>query len=80
MEHELSEEERKCPECGEEMEVIGKKVTKHLEIIPAQVRIREDVYFAKSVTRMKQIHRSSKRLSRILSSKEALLLLRRLRI
>ena len=45
VEHELSEEERKCPECGEEMEVIGKKVTKHLEIIPAQVRIREDVYF-----------------------------------
>lgn len=43
--HELSEEERKCPECGEEMEVIGKKVTKHLEMIPAQVRIREDVYF-----------------------------------
>ena len=31
VEHELSEEERKCPECGEEMEVIGKKVTKHLE-------------------------------------------------
>lgn len=23
--HELSEEERKCPECGEEMEVIGKR-------------------------------------------------------
>ena len=45
VEHELSEEERKCPECGEEMEVIGKKVTKHLEMIPAQVRIREDVYF-----------------------------------
>ncbi|MBQ3300287.1 MAG: IS66 family transposase zinc-finger binding domain-containing protein [Ruminococcus sp.] len=45
MEHELSEEERKCPECGEEMEVIGKKVTKHLEMIPVQVRIREDVYF-----------------------------------
>ena len=45
VEHELSEEERKCPECGEEMEVIGKKVTKHLEMIPAQVRIREDVYY-----------------------------------
>ena len=45
VEHELSEEERKCPECGEEMEVIGKKITKHLEMIPAQVRIREDVYF-----------------------------------
>ena len=45
VEHELSEEERKCPECGEEMKVIGKKVTKHLEMIPAQVRIREDVYY-----------------------------------
>ena len=45
VEHELSDEERKCPECGEEMEVIGKKVTKHLEIIPAQVKIREDVYY-----------------------------------
>ena len=45
VEHERSEEERKCPECGEKMEVIGKKVTKHLEMIPAQVRIREDVYF-----------------------------------
>jgi len=45
VEHELSEEERKCPECGEEMEVIGKKVTKHLEIVPAKAVIREDVYF-----------------------------------
>ena len=45
VEHSLSEEERKCPDCGEEMEVIGKKVTKHLEIIPAQVKIREDVYY-----------------------------------
>ena len=26
VEHELSEEERKCPECGEEMEIIGKKL------------------------------------------------------
>ena len=43
--HELNEEERKCPECGEEMEVIGKKITKHLEMIPAQIRIREDVYY-----------------------------------
>ena len=46
VEHELSEEERKCPECGEEMEVIGKKVTKHLEMIPAKAVIREDVYFS----------------------------------
>ena len=45
VEHELSEEERKCPDCGEEMEVIGKKVTRHLEIIPAKAVIREDIYY-----------------------------------
>ena len=45
VEHELSDEEKKCPQCGEEMEVIGKKVTKHLEMIPAQVRIREEIYY-----------------------------------
>lgn len=45
VEHTLSEEERKCPNCGDEMEVIGKKVVKHLEIIPAQTVIREDVYY-----------------------------------
>ena len=42
------------------MEVIGKKVTKHLEMIPAQVRIREDVYFTyacKKCHEMKQILR-----------------------
>ena len=45
VEHDLGEEEKKCPECGEEMEVIGRKVTKHLEMIPAKVVIREDVYY-----------------------------------
>lgn len=45
VEHELSDEDKKCPRCGEEMEVIGKKVTKYLEMIPAQVRIRENVYY-----------------------------------
>ena len=45
VEHDLSDEEKKCPECGEEMEVIGRKVTKHLEMIPAKVVIREDVYY-----------------------------------
>jgi len=45
VEHTLSGEERKCPNCGDEMEVIGKKVVKHLEIIPAQTVIREDVYY-----------------------------------
>ena len=45
VEHDLSEEEKKCPECGEEMKVIGRKVTKRLEMIPAKVVIREDVYY-----------------------------------
>ena len=45
VEHDLSEDEKKCPECGEEMEVIGRKVTKHLEMVPAKVVIREDVYY-----------------------------------
>ena len=45
VEHDLGEEEKKCPECGEEMEIIGRKVTKHLEMIPAKVVIREDVYY-----------------------------------
>ena len=45
VEHDLSEDEKKCPECGEEMEVIGRKVTKRLEMIPAKVVIREDVYY-----------------------------------
>ena len=45
VEHHLSEEERMCPECGTAMAVIGKDVRRSLKIIPAQVVIREDVYY-----------------------------------
>lgn len=51
VEHDLSEEEKKCPECGEEMKVIGRKVTKRLEMIPAKVVIREDVYYTYEIGR-----------------------------
>ena len=34
-EHGLSDEERNCSKCSDEMEVIGKKLNKHLKIIPA---------------------------------------------
>ena len=42
--HELSAEERKCPECGAEMEEIGKEVVRSLEIIPAKFVVHEDWY------------------------------------
>lgn len=45
VEHRLSEEERKCPVCGETMAKIGKEVHWTLKIIPAQVSIREDWYY-----------------------------------
>lgn len=45
VEHRLSEEERICEECGTVMEEIGKEVRRTLQIIPAQVRIREDWYY-----------------------------------
>ena len=74
---------KKCPECGEEMKVIGRKVTKRLEMIPAKVVIREDVSTpmpAKSVMRMKRIHLSWKHRSRTLSSRAVLRLQRLLLI
>ena len=45
VEHRLSEEERICDECGTIMEEIGKEIRRTLQIIPAQVRIREDWYY-----------------------------------
>lgn len=42
--HELSAEERVCPECGAEMEAIGKEVVRTLEIIPAKFVVHEDQY------------------------------------
>jgi len=41
--HELKEEERACPECGEQLHVMGKEVRKELTIVPAQVKVTEHV-------------------------------------
>ena len=35
-----------CPECGTVMEQIGKEVRRTLVIVPAQVKIREDVHYS----------------------------------
>ena len=45
VEHGLSEEQRICSLCGEVMQQIGKEVCRTLVIVPAQVSIREDVYY-----------------------------------
>lgn len=45
VEHRTPEEERICPECGTPMEEIGKEVRRTLVMIPAQAKIREDVYY-----------------------------------
>ena len=45
VEHRIPEEERICEECGTVMQEIGKEVRRTLQIIPAQVRIREDWYY-----------------------------------
>lgn len=45
VEHRIPEEERICGECETVMQEIGKEVRRTLQIIPAQVRIREDWYY-----------------------------------
>ena len=45
VEHQIPEEERICPECGTRMESIGREFRQSLVLIPAQVKIREDVYY-----------------------------------
>ena len=45
IEHYLPQDEQNCPECGAEMEVIGKKEYKSLVIIPAQYKVRIDVCY-----------------------------------
>ena len=44
VDHALSEEERKCPVCGSEMEEIGTEVKRTLVIVPPSYSVREDVY------------------------------------
>jgi len=41
--HELPEEEHICPECGEQLHVMGKEVRKELTVIPAQVKVTEHI-------------------------------------
>ena len=44
VDHGLPEDKRICPDCGTVMREIGKEVRRSLVIIPAQAKIREDVY------------------------------------
>lgn len=44
VDHALSEEERKCPVCGSEMEEIGTEIKRTLVITPPSYSVREDVY------------------------------------
>ena len=43
--HELSEEERTCPECGSVMEPIGKEVVEKVVLIPAKTVLQRDIYY-----------------------------------
>lgn len=45
VEHYLPQEEQHCPNCGTEMEIIGKKEYRSLVIIPAQYKVRIDVCY-----------------------------------
>ena len=45
VEHRLEGEALVCPQCGNTMTEIGKEVVRTLEIIPAQMVVREDIYF-----------------------------------
>ena len=42
--HELPEEARLCPQCGEVMQPIGTEVRETLKIIPAKVILHRDIY------------------------------------
>ena len=45
VEHRLEGEALVCPQCGNTMTEIGKEVVRTLEIIPAQMVVREDIYY-----------------------------------
>ena len=45
VEHRLEGEDLVCPQCGNTMTEIGKEVVRTLEIIPAQMVVREDIYY-----------------------------------
>lgn len=43
--HELPEDQRMCPQCGEEMVVIGTEVHESLKIKPAEAILQRDIYY-----------------------------------
>lgn len=43
--HELPTEQRVCPQCGEELIVIGKEVHESLKIKPAEAILQRDIYY-----------------------------------
>ena len=45
VEHRLEGADLICPQCGDTMTEIGKEVVRTLEIIPARMVVREDVYY-----------------------------------
>ncbi len=47
VEHRLEGEDLVCPQCGDTMTEIGKEVVRTLEIIPAQMVVKEDIYYSK---------------------------------
>ena len=52
--HELPEEARLCPQCGEVMQPIGKEVRETLKIIPAKVILHRDIYVTYGCDNCKQ--------------------------
>lgn len=54
VEHRIPASERGCPACGTIMEEIGTEVRRTLVIIPAQAKIREDVYYTYACRNCKQ--------------------------
>jgi len=45
VEHRIPEAELSCPQCGEQMTVIGKEVRESLVFKPAEAYLRQDVYY-----------------------------------
>ena len=44
IEHDIPEEDKVCPKCGKEMHKMSEEVVRHIEVIPAQFKVVEDVY------------------------------------
>ena len=46
VEHRLEGEDLVCPQCGDTMTEIGKEVVRTLNIIPAKMVVKEDIYYS----------------------------------